>query len=93
MHKVKDKIMGKKSKKVEETEVIHEGVSQEIEGQELAMSSEAYIDLKLGLLKMAQDLLQQNAAMTWEIEKKIPNEITTKQVIDDAQSLLDFVLS
>ena len=86
--------MGKKSKKVEETEVTQEFQGQEIEGAEqLQMSAEAYIDLKLGLLKMAQDLLQQNAAMTWEIEKKIPNEITTKQVIDDAQSLLDFVLS
>lgn len=85
--------MGKKSKKVEE-EVTQEFTGQEIEGAEqLQMSAEAYIDLKLGLLKMAQDLLQQNAAMTWEIEKKIPNEITTKQVIDDAQSLLDFVLS
>ena len=85
--------MGKKSKKVEE-EVTQEFTGQEIEGaDQLQMSAEAYIDLKLGLLKMAQDLLQQNAAMTWEIEKKIPNEITTKQVIDDAQSLLDFVLS
>lgn len=86
--------MGKKNKKVEETEVTENPVSQDNEvAQEFAMSSEAYIELKLGLLKMSQDLLQQNAAMTWEIEKKIPNEITTKQVIDDAQSLLDFVLS
>ena len=86
--------MGKKSKKSEESEETQIPVGQESEvPQEFAMSSEAYIELKLGLLKMSQDLLQQNAAMTWEIEKKIPNEITTKQVIDDAQSLLDFVLS
>ena len=85
--------MSKKSKKSEQEEAEQEFHGQEeVPQQELQMSGETYIELKVSLLNMAKDLLQQNAAMKWEIEKKYPKEITCDEVVEEAHKLLNFVL-
>lgn len=48
------------------------------------------VELKLQLLHLSKDIIQQNAAMRWETHKKL-EDINVDIVIKEARKLLKFV--
>ena len=66
------------------------------EGKQVDKASEpcdekyASQDLKLQLLQLAKDVLQQKAAMRWETHQQIEN-VTIDKLIEETQKLYNFV--
>mgnify|MGYP003141355651 CR=1 FL=1 len=47
-------------------------------------------DLRLQVLQLTKDILQQKAAMRWETHKKC-EDITIDQILHESKKLLDFI--
>ena len=51
------------------------------------------ITIKMQLISFVKDLIQQNMALEWEINKRKPVPLTVDDVITNSQALFDFVTS
>ena len=80
----------KKEKKQKEVLPVEEECSEEIEETVGIFQSE--VDLKVGLLKMAQDILNHQEAASWEIDKRGTPPITTERIVAEANKLLKFIV-
>ena len=52
-----------------------------------------YVAIKMQLVSLVKDLLQQNMALEWEINKIRPAPVNVETIIESAQKLYNFVTS
>ena len=52
-----------------------------------------HVAIKMQLIGFVKDLLQQNMALEWEINKIKPDVVSVKSIISESQRLYDFVTS
>jgi hypothetical protein len=65
--------------------------SEEI-GQQPGLEVDPKLGLKLQLLSMSKDVLERNAALSWEQDKTKGLEITVEEIISSARKMMEFVL-
>ena len=77
-----------KKKKVEEVEE-----EQELVQQVLMQASQQPGDreFRMGVLAMAKEILERNAALQWEQDKTRGLSVSADEIIEEAQKLLAFV--
>ena len=80
-----------KKKKVEEVEEVEE--EQELVQQVLMQASQQPGDreFRMGVLAMAKEILERNAALQWEQDKTRGLSVSADEIIEEAQKLLAFV--
>lgn len=80
-----------RKKKVEEVEEVEE--EQELVQQVLMQASQQPGDreFRMGVLAMAKEILERNAALQWEQDKTRGLSVSADEIIEEAQKLLAFV--
>jgi len=78
-------------KKIEDTEAEDAaGLVQQILMQE-ATQQPGDREFRMGVLAMAKEILERNAALQWEQDKTRGLSVTADEIIEEAQKLLAFV--
>ena len=80
-----------RKKKVEEVEEVEE--EQELVQQVLMQASQQPGDreFRMGVLAMAKEIIERNAALQWEQDKTRGLSVSADEIIEEAQKLLAFV--
>ena len=81
-----------RKKKVEEVEEVEEE-DQEFVQQVLMQAGQQPGDreFRMGVLAMAKEILERNAALQWEQDKTRGLSVSADEIIEEAQKLLAFV--
>jgi len=76
-------------KKKEETEETQQEFVQQILMQEVPSNGDR--EFRMGVLAMAKEILERNAALQWEQDKTRGLSVSADEIIEEAHKLLAFI--